>query len=321
MKAIIVIILLIIIALIYYRISDSNIIDIVYTWVDQYDPEREHYKKLYKLPKSDGNLDSTRYECSQELLYSIRSVYQYCSRWLGTIYIVVKDGQCPEFLDFSNPNLVLVNHSEIMPKNALPTFNSNAIELCIHKIKNLRNTYVYFNDDTFLGAQFNPVNNGKICVNKIRSVNYKYEKGSNTEAYSFVKSLDNTNYYGKKLLDADINITFAHTPSVCYKPWEQEMETILRENGLWEETVTSKFRQNTNIITNNCFRTFFYLTKKDRVSLVNWGDVAVYLKPGECDIKFAPHFDVASVPKACRESFWYQMENRYPTLSPVEKIY
>ena len=37
-----------------------------------------------------------------------------------------------------------------MPKENLPTFNSNAIEMNMHKIKGLSEQFVYFNDDMFL---------------------------------------------------------------------------------------------------------------------------------------------------------------------------
>ena len=314
--------IIIVIAAIYLQTQEnfSDPIDIVYTWVDNYDPEREEAKDLLGLPPGDANLDSARYDANEEMRYSIRSVFEYCGEWLGKIYIVVKDGQVPQFLDFSNPQLVLVNHSEIIPKYALPTFNSNAIELCIHKIKNLSKIYVYFNDDLFLGAPFHPVKNGKICINVIAGKPIKAEKAKSNEQHSFNSSLHNTNYYGKKLLDADINIRFAHTPSVCYKPWEQEMEDLLRANKLWEETLVSKFRQNSNIITSNCFRIFFYLKKKNKVEVVNWGDVYNDLKQGQCEVQFAPHFVVATINQECAKAFKYQMEQIYPIPSPVEQL-
>ena len=37
-----------------------------------------------------------------------------------------------------------------MPKENLPTFNSNAIEMNMHKIKGLSEQFVYFNDYMFL---------------------------------------------------------------------------------------------------------------------------------------------------------------------------
>ena len=43
-----------------------------------------------------------------------------------------------------------------MPKEILPTFNSCAIELHLHRIKGLSEQFVYFNDDMVLNAPVTP---------------------------------------------------------------------------------------------------------------------------------------------------------------------
>ena len=296
-------------------------IDVVYTWVDQYDPDRETYKNLYEIDSDDGNREFSRYNNNKELKYSLRSIFTHCSEWIGTVYIVVKDGQQPDFIDFTNPKIVLVNHSEIMPKSVLPTFNSNAIELYIHKIKKLRNVYVYMNDDLFVTKPFYPVTNGgKIKVNVDISTNPTpiFLKGNPKEPYNFSKMYDNTRYYTKMLLNTNANISFPHTPSVCYKPWEVEMENILRDNNLLEGTLTP-FRRNTNIITNQTFRTLFYLTKKNKVLKVKWKDNVNELKPNNCTIKVKPFIAINLISDECTHSFAKQMEKLYPIPSPVEK--
>ena len=53
-----------------------------------------------------------------------------------------------------------------MPKDALPTFNSNAIEMRIHNIKGLSENFVLFNDDFFIIDEINPdifFKNGNPC--------------------------------------------------------------------------------------------------------------------------------------------------------------
>jgi len=45
---------------------------------------------------------------------------------------------------------VIVNHKDFIPEEYLPIFNSNAIELNMHKIKELSENFVYFNDDMFV---------------------------------------------------------------------------------------------------------------------------------------------------------------------------
>ena len=59
-------------------------------------------------------------------------------------------GQKPDWLDESNPKLRLVDHKEYIPSEYLPTFQSNTIELNLHRIPDLSEHFVLFNDDTFL---------------------------------------------------------------------------------------------------------------------------------------------------------------------------
>ena len=293
-------------------------IDIVYTWVCKYDPERELYKDM--LPDQDQNTDVNRYNNNNELKYSIRSLFKYCS-WINTIYIVVKDGQCPEFIDFTNPKVVLVNHSEIMPIDALPTFNSNAIECCIHNIKNLSDVYVYMNDDFFVSEPFVPVINKKIQVNLLRNpdIHFTTVEPGDDGPYTFDNMHKNTVFYGQKFLNGNINIGFLHTPSVCYKPWEIEMLTLLDANNLLTPTVMSKFRHNTNIIINNCFRTLFYLTKGQDIHVVRRDNIYNDLSAnGKCTINSEAQFVVNSINDTCSTSFTEQMGKLYPQPSPVE---
>ena len=44
----------------------------------------------------------------------------------------------------------MVRHEEFIPKEYLPTFNSNVIELNLHRIKDLSEKFVLFNDDLFI---------------------------------------------------------------------------------------------------------------------------------------------------------------------------
>ena len=45
---------------------------------------------------------------------------------------------------------IIIGSGVYLKKEYRPTFNSNAIELSMHKIKNLSEHFVYFNDDTFI---------------------------------------------------------------------------------------------------------------------------------------------------------------------------
>ncbi|CAF3676040.1 unnamed protein product [Rotaria sp. Silwood1] len=69
----------------------------------------------------------------------------------GHIYVVTD--QIPNWLDISKSKsqLRVISTREIIDKKYLPTFNSHAIEANLHKIPNLKEFYLYFNDDYILG--------------------------------------------------------------------------------------------------------------------------------------------------------------------------
>ena len=56
----------------------------------------------------------------------------------------------PTWLDTSNPKLKIVNHKDFIPEQYLPTFSCRPIEFNLHRIKDLSETFVYFNDDMYL---------------------------------------------------------------------------------------------------------------------------------------------------------------------------
>ncbi|WP_257593949.1 hypothetical protein [Lactiplantibacillus plantarum] len=72
------------------------------------------------------------------------------------MFYLVTDHQVPEWLDTENDGITVVDHSQIIPAEYLPVFNSNAIELNLYKINNLSEHFVYFNDDMFLNKPVMP---------------------------------------------------------------------------------------------------------------------------------------------------------------------
>lgn len=65
-----------------------------------------------------------------------------------------------------SPQIKICKHSEYIPRECLPTYNSNVIELHLHKISELSEQFVLFNDDMFLINQVHKhdfFRNGKLC--------------------------------------------------------------------------------------------------------------------------------------------------------------
>ena len=124
-------------------------LDIVYTWVDGAQP-RLFLKWLWYFSQFSKTSDNrwNRWANRNELKYSIRSIEEHI-KFYRNIYVVCADGQRPKFLRPSD-RLRFVEHSEIIPREYLPTFNSSVIESFIYRIPGLSDYFLYSNDDAFV---------------------------------------------------------------------------------------------------------------------------------------------------------------------------
>lgn len=135
--------------------KEAGSIDFVVTWVDGSDPqwlaERDRYAELEPEALSRN---PTRYRDWKILKYWFRAVETYAP-WVRTVHFVTC-GHVPAWLDTSNPKLHVVRHADFIPPEYLPTFNSNAIEMFLHRIPGLAEQFVYLNDDVFVTAPVKP---------------------------------------------------------------------------------------------------------------------------------------------------------------------
>lgn len=120
-------------------------IDAVYTWVNHADVDWQSYW-IETFPEEE--FDPDRYTSNDELRYSLRSLNKYAP-WLNKIYIVSNCSK-PTWLN-EVEKIVWVKHEEIFPDiSVLPTFNSHAIEACLHRVPGLSEQFLYLNDDFIL---------------------------------------------------------------------------------------------------------------------------------------------------------------------------
>lgn len=214
-------------------------IDIVYTWVDGSDPVW-----LEKKLRTEGKLaeldrvvsDSARFKCRGELRFSLRSVFAYAS-WVNKIYIVT-DSQVPKWFVPTSDKVRIVDHSEIIPKRFLPTFNSHVIEAHLHNIPDLSEHYIYFNDDIMLTREISPehffAGNGNahlFITNSFTPVGPQNPYDTPTQ-----KAAKNVRALIEKQFNRYIYFNFAHTfhPQLkstnidIYKLWQNRIEEFLK---------------------------------------------------------------------------------------------
>lgn len=129
-------------------------IDFVILWVDGADPQWLEEKNKFSEKKADITDSINRYRDMGTLKYWFRAVEKY-TPWVNKIHFVTW-GHIPQWLNTANPKLNIVKHEDFIPKEYLPTFNSNTIELNLFRIKELEEKFVLFNDDVFITNYLSP---------------------------------------------------------------------------------------------------------------------------------------------------------------------
>lgn len=110
--------------------------------------QTEFFKYSKDKNNSKNGVSKARFRDNGLLRYWFRGVEKFAP-WVRKIHFVTS-GQTPEWLDVTNPKIHLVNHSDFVPSQFLPTYNSVVIERYLHKIPTLSEHFVYFNDDFFM---------------------------------------------------------------------------------------------------------------------------------------------------------------------------
>lgn len=143
-------------------------IDFVVLWVDGSDPQ--WLSELYEYTShSEGDKRKLRFRDWTNLKYLFRGFEKYAP-WVRRIHFITC-GHFPSWLNQKCGKLNLVFHDDFLLRENLPVFSSHPIELNLHRIPNLSEKFVYFNDDTFL-------------VNSVRS-DYFFKKDLPTDILIF----------------------------------------------------------------------------------------------------------------------------------------
>lgn len=220
----------------------DNLIDLVYCWCDSSDEnfqrEKEELAKNFNLEAEANN--KCRFIDNEELRYSLRSVEKNAP-WINKIYIITNK-QVPHWLNLNHPKIKIVDHTEIMPKEALPNFNSNAIEHCIKNIPNLSEKFLYANDDMlitkpvlpefFFDKEGYPINRFDI------KTNHRYN-------YHFGCVLHNAEI----LIKNKFNKQYNHLPHHCIDAYRKSdiIDCYNMFKKEIDDTIVSQFRSNKNI--------------------------------------------------------------------------
>lgn len=132
---------------------ESNI-DIVIPWVDGSDTNWLNKKRKWTNVESDnhGTLNTkARYRDYGTLKYLFRSI-EMNAEWVHKVYLIT-DNQIPFWLNTKYDKVEVIDHEDFIPHKYLPSFNTNTIELNVHRIKGLSENFILFNDDMILNSK------------------------------------------------------------------------------------------------------------------------------------------------------------------------
>ena len=122
-------------------------VDFVFPYVNGEDPVWQSQFTAYCNEHGIKFNEPPRFRDWGLLKYVFRSISLNLP-FVRTVHMIVSsDSQVPEWVNRKNVNIVL--HKDIIPKEFLPTFNSTAIEMFIHRIPNLSERFLYSNDDIY----------------------------------------------------------------------------------------------------------------------------------------------------------------------------
>lgn len=122
-------------------------VDIIVPFVNNSDPIWKAEFNKYK--KEAGLKGEERFRDLHLFKYFFRSVEKNCP-WCRYVFLVLSGpSQIPSWLNVNHPKLKIIYHSDYIPKEFLPTFNSNVIEMFYHKIEELSENFIICNDDMF----------------------------------------------------------------------------------------------------------------------------------------------------------------------------
>lgn len=128
------------------------IIDLVVPYVDMTDP-----KWLKKANDNNILISKNRFRGQGDFFkYFFRCVAKNMA-WINNIFLIVQSkSQVPKWINLDKVTVVL--HSDFIPRQFLPVYNSCTIEMFLHKIPNLSEHFLYANDDLYVMKKVNPIN-------------------------------------------------------------------------------------------------------------------------------------------------------------------
>ena len=224
--------------------------DIVITYVNGLDPVwQSDYEKYTNQPVLEK-----RFRDWGTLRYLFRGIAENMS-FIRKVHLVVShESQVPEWVNRDEVNVVL--HKDIIPAEFLPTFNCNPIEMHLHRITDLDEEYLYFNDDMFPMRKCKPTDffrNGKGVIGFSRHL---FVVGM------FKEICRNSDRLARRLLGLKSRCFFLRPQHICSPMLKSECKEVYsKAPAEIARTTTTKTRTGENL-NQYLFLDYMYLKGK-----------------------------------------------------------
>jgi hypothetical protein len=255
-------------------------IDAVIPWVNSNDPT---WIKKYLPYKNNKNNIMARYRPNSELLYLIKLIRKNMS-FIDTIYIVTSGEKIPKDVMLDN-KVVHIKHEDIAPDSCpLPTFSSTIIETFIHRINNLSEEFIIFNDDFFpikkIPSTFYFPERDKINLYHDLPIDEIIFDGS-----KYSTRLVRTNIWLRSLFGDHKFLSLAHIPNVMNKRICQDF--IMSNKKIIDLVSGSRFRSDTDVQIRLGISYSHHFFDKEKFRIIRVSDDEIShapMYPGNLDI-------------------------------------
>ena len=210
-------------------------IDVVIPWVDGNDPLWIAEKNKYDL---NQKFSEVRFQSWDNLQYVFRGIEKYMP-WINKVFLITW-GHLPAWLNLGCQRLTVVKHTDYIPQQYLPTFNSNVIEMNYFRIKELSENFILFNDDLF---PLRPIEES-----------YYFQNGMPCE------EAVETHFILKADKGMDLQMNYACVNNMVILNRQFDKHKVISENAdKWFHTVYGeRLAQNENLRFWNHFESFVY---------------------------------------------------------------
>ena len=215
-------------------------IDFVFPYVNPGDENWRRSYNYFSSAETKYKPDTVRFRDFSLLKYIFRSIEENAPYIDRIFMLVASESQVPQYIRKNCPRLKIITHDQFIPKEYLPTFNSNTIEMFLPFIPGLSEHFIYSNDDLIFANPsewtdfFTPAGQLRLAYSYSKNLaptGFKYSCRATWQAVAnlFPKGIkiDNANYQYIKQYHGAASPRLLSDCKLCYEALEPVIKDSL----------------------------------------------------------------------------------------------